>query len=162
MNTLVFTIVDFLHSLFTAIWIGGMVALAFAVLPSIRQSMEMGPESKRLIAEIRGRLSKLVYVAFVVLIATGVLMSNSSPLFEGFFSLSNPYSAVLTVKHILVAAMIVVSLLRSVIIPGRNMPEPKRMRLMMVLLITNIVLGSAVLLTSAYLSAAVREILPVS
>ncbi len=156
MNIIVFTIVSLLHNLFTAIWIGGMVVLAFAVLPSIKGSMGMGPEAKKLIDTIRDRLSRLIYVAFIVLILTGVLMSNSSSEFAGFFSLATPYSTALTIKHLIVASMIVISLLRSLVIPRQQMDEKKRMKVMMLLLLTNIVLGIGVLAVSSYLAALVR------
>ncbi|RLI55628.1 MAG: hypothetical protein DRO93_11840 [Candidatus Thorarchaeota archaeon] len=158
-NVVVLALVGFLHTLFTAIWIGGMIALALTVLTTIRKTLGMGPESKKLIDNIRNSLSKITYVAFIVLIATGVLMSNSSPLFQGFFTLGNEYSLALTLKHILVAIMIVIAILRSRVVPRLDMEEPKRMKLMMMMLVTNIILGCAVLFLSSLLSAVVRTYL---
>ncbi|MHA1247772.1 MAG: hypothetical protein ACTSPE_10625 [Candidatus Thorarchaeota archaeon] len=129
-NVVVLALVGFLHTLFTAIWIGGMIALALTVLPTVRKTLGMGPESKKLIDNIRNSLSKITYVAFIVLIATGVLMS-----------------------------MIVIAILRSRVVPRLEMEEPKRMKLMMMMLVTNIILGCAVLFLSSLLSAVVRAYL---
>ncbi|MCF2138375.1 MAG: CopD family protein [Candidatus Thorarchaeota archaeon] len=155
-NILLLTLVSFLHDLFTAIWIGGMITLGLTVLPTTRKVLGKSPETQKLADAIRERLSKVTYVAFIVLIATGVLMSNSSPLFEGFFTFTNEYSTLLAVKHIIVAVMIIIAILRSIVVPKMNMPGPKRLKLMMVLLFTNIILGCGIIFISGYLSAAVR------
>ncbi len=154
-NILVLSIVTFLHDLFTAIWIGGMITLGLTVLPATKSVLGKSPETQKVADAIRERLSKLTYLAFIVLIATGVLMSNASPLFEGFFSFTNEYSTLLAVKHILVAVMIIIALLRSIVVPKMNMPGPKRLRFMMALLFTNIILGCGVIFISGYLSAVV-------
>jgi uncharacterized membrane protein len=121
---IVFAIVTFLHDLFTVVWIGGLITLGATVLPAIRKTLGKGPQMKQLVDSIQKRLSVMVYVSIVGLILTGILLSNRSPAFEGLFHFGNTYSAVLTIKHILVLAMIGLTLYRSLILGRlRNPPH---------------------------------------
>jgi putative copper export protein len=36
-QTIVFALVTFLHDLFTAVWIGGLITLGFTVMPSTKK-----------------------------------------------------------------------------------------------------------------------------
>lgn len=151
---LVFAIMTFLHDLFTAIWVGGLITLGFTVLPAARQALGEGPQMKRLMDTIQKRLSRLVYVSIVGLILTGVLLSNRAAAFSGLFQLGNLYSTALTLKHLLVLAMIAVTLYRSLVLgPHREPLRPGQERLSAALLFANMVLGVVVLLLSG-LSAA--------
>ena len=151
---IVFTAVTFLHDLFTAIWIGGLLTLGLSVLPAIRQSLGAGPQTKQLMSAIQRRLSVAVYVSIVVLAVTGLLLGNRAPAYQGLFSFANPYSAVLSVKHVVVLAMVAIALLRSLAL-GRmgTLQAAKREKLSAALLFLNIALGVLVLLLSAYSAA---------
>lgn len=80
----------------------------------------MGPETKKLMDAIQKRLSMLVYVSIVGLLLTGLLQANRAAAFQGLFSFANPYSTFLTLKHILVLAMIAISLYRSLVLGRRT------------------------------------------
>ena len=126
-KTAVFAIVVFLHDLFTAIWIGGLITLGLTVLPAARQVLGKGPEMKALLAAIQRRLSVLVYVSIAGLIVTGVLQAQRNPAFEGLFTFGNAYSTVLTLKHIVVVLMIGIALFRSLVVTFatfRSVPRP--------------------------------------
>ncbi len=69
---------------------------------------------------IQKRHSVWVYVSMIGLVLTGLLQANRSPAFQGLFSFGNTYSSVLTIKHILVVAMIAIALYRSLVL-GRKM-----------------------------------------
>lgn len=56
-------LVTFLHNLSTVVWIGGLIALGIAVLPSARKVLGAGSQ-----------------------IVTGLLMTNRSPDYEGFLA----------------------------------------------------------------------------
>jgi putative copper resistance protein D len=143
----VFAIVVFLHDLFTAIWIGGLITLALTVLPSARQVLGKGPQMKKLLNAIQKRLSVLVYVSIVGLLLTGMLQANRSPDFEGLFHFGNPYSTALSLKHIAVVVMIGITLFRSLVLGRRQEPlTPSQEKLNMGLLLLNMVLGIVVLL----------------
>ncbi len=151
---IVFPTVLFLHNLFTAIWVGGLITLGVTVLPSAKRVLGMGPETKRLMDTIQRRLSVLVYISIVGLILTGLLLSNRSPSFLGLFNFGNAYSAVLSVKHILTLLMIVVALYRSLAL-GRSgrPPTPTQEKVKAGLLFLNIGLSVVVLLLSAVCTA---------
>jgi putative copper resistance protein D len=148
------TTVTFLHDLFTAIWIGGLIMLGLSVIPSIRNILGMGPQSKKLISTIQRRQSLMVYVSILGLVLTGLLHAKRSPGFQGFFAVGNTYSLILTVKHVLILAMVGIALFRSLTL-GRNgdRASPSRERLNAWLLYINIGLGVAVLLLSGVLGA---------
>jgi len=146
-----FAIVTFLHDLFTAVWIGGLITLGLTVLPSAKKVLGMGPQTKKLMDAIQKRLSVLVYVSIAGLLLTGLLLSNRNPAFQGLFSFGNPYSTVLALKHVLVLAMIAVSLYRSLILGRRSGPStPSQEKLSAGLLFFNIILGVAILLLSGF------------
>ena len=105
-NQAVFAIVVFLHDLFTAVWIGGLITLGIVVLPSAKKVLGMGPETMKLMNAIQKRLSVLVYVSIVGLVLTGAVLANRSSAFQGLFMFGSTYSVVLSLKHILVLVMI--------------------------------------------------------
>jgi putative copper export protein len=149
-----FAIITFLHDLFTAVWIGGVITLGITVLPSAKKVLGMGPQTKKLMDAIQKRLSVLVYVSIVGLLLTGLLQANRNPAFQGLFSFGNSYSAVLTIKHILVLAMVAVALFRSLVLGRRSGPStPSQEKLKAGLLFLNIILGVAILLLSGFSAA---------
>ena len=151
---IVFAIVVFLHDLFTAVWIGGLITLGVTVLPSVKKVLGMGPQTKQLMDTIQKRLSVLVYVSIVGLVLTGLLQANRSPAFQGLFSFGSTYSTVLSLKHILVLAMIAVALIRSLVLGRRSGPStPAQEKLKVGLLFLNIALGIGVLLLSGFASS---------
>ncbi len=150
----VFAIVTFLHDLFTAVWIGGLITLGITVLPAAKEVLGMGPQTKKLMDAIQKRLSVLVYVSIVGLILTGLLLSNRSPAFQGLFSFGNTYSTVLSLKHILVLVMVALALIRSLVLGRRSgPPSPAQEKLKVGLLFLNIALGIGVLLLSGFAAA---------
>jgi len=111
--------INFLHNVFTALWIGGMLTLAFTVLPAIKKILGKSKEMNALNSSIKKKLSLLTYISIVGLIITGLLMSNKaviSGLSTGFLSFGNEYSIMMSIKHILYFVMIFLSLFRSQIV----------------------------------------------
>ncbi len=150
----VFAIVTFLHDLFTVIWVGGMITLGVVVMPSAVKVLGKGPQTKQLMDTIQKRLSELVYVSIVGLVLTGLLLSRRSPAFLGLFHFGNTYSAVLSIKHILVLAMMAIALYRSLALGPRKGPlTPSQEKLKAALLFINIALGIALLLLSGICAA---------
>ncbi len=149
----VFAVIVFLHDLFTAIWVGGLLTLAFSVTPTIRSVMGSGPQTKQLLQAIQDRLSTLVYVSIIGLVVTGLLQANRSDDFNGLFRTGNDYSLVLALKHALVLAMIVIALLRSLGVKRLKLPNPAKEKLSIGLLFTNAALGVGVLLLSGLATA---------
>lgn len=151
---LVFALVTFLHDLFTAVWIGGLIATGVAFLPAARQAFGQGPETKKLMDTVQRRQSLLVYVSIVGLAITGALQANRNPAYQGLFDFSTAYSAFLALKHVLVLVMVAIALYRSLVLGRRQGPlTTSRERLSVRLLFLNIVLGIAVLLVSGVIVA---------
>ena len=67
-QTIVFGLVTFLHDLFTAVWIGGLIALGLTVMPSVKKVLGKGPQTKKLMDAIQKRHSVWVYVSLVGLV----------------------------------------------------------------------------------------------
>jgi uncharacterized membrane protein len=149
-----FAFITFLHDLFTAIWVGGLITLGLTVLPAARKVLGMGPETRQLMQAIQRRLSRLVYAAIVVLAVTGMLLARRSPAFQGVLSFATPYATVLSLKHILVLLMIVLALVRSLALGGATAPStPAQEKRKVALLLLNMVLGVLVLLLSGFSAA---------
>ncbi len=153
-ETIVFALVTFLHDLFTVTWIGGLIIFGITVMPSVKQTLGAGPQTKQLMASIQKRHSTFVYISIAGLLLTGLLMSRRSPDFGGLFSFATAYSAVLSIKHILVFVMIVISLIRSLVFGKDGRPDsPQKEKLKVILLLANLILGIVVLLTTGFVVA---------
>ena len=150
-KTIVFGLVTFLHDLFTAAWIGGLITLGLTVMPSVKEVLEKGPQTKKLMNVIQKRHSLLVYTSIIGLVLTGLLQANRTTAYLGLFSFGNTYSAVLAAKHILVLAMIVIALYRSLALAKTSNPGQEKLK--GILLIMNIVFGILILLLSGFADA---------
>ena len=148
---MIVSIVMLLHNLFTAIWIGGMFTLLFTVLPTLKKELGQDPKTQQLVLAIQKRLSLLVYFSILILLVTGLMLANRSPLYSGVLSTSNSYSLWLTVKHILYALMIVVAVARSQLIDRMSLSKPQNQKVKMFLLVTNVCLAVIVLFLSGYI-----------
>lgn len=112
----VFALMRFVHDLATAAWIGGMIVLAAGLLPALRRTLGMGPNTKALISAVQRRYGPLVYASIAALFATGLLMVRRNPQIAGFLNWSTPESALMAVKHLLVLVMVLLTVLRSLIV----------------------------------------------
>ncbi|MBN1262505.1 MAG: hypothetical protein JXB35_17625 [Anaerolineae bacterium] len=148
-------IVTFLHDLFTAIWIGGLIILAAAVLPALRKTLGKRPELRAASDAIQKRLSFLVYISMAGLWITGLLLVQRSGA-GGLFRFTSTYTTLLSLKHIAVLLMVVLALLRSA---GRRISEAfARPGIQAPLLLANLLLGVITLGLSA--ATAILHALP--
>ena len=154
---IVFGLVSFFHDLFTAIWMGGLLVSVLALLPAVKEALGAGPQVKKVMAAFQKRQRVWVYVSMAGLILTGLLMSNRSPEFQGLLHFGNPYSIVLSLKHLLVIAMIAITLYRTLVL-GKGAASPAKERLSLRLLLANAVLVVLVLLSSGFIAALVRPL----
>ena len=150
-KTIVFALVTFLHDLFTVVWIGGLITLGLTVMPSAKKVLGKGPETKKLMDAIQKRHSVFIYVSLIGLVLTGLLQANHTSEFLGLLSFGNTYTAVLAVKHILVLAMIVIALYRSLALAKASTPAQEKLKA--TLLILNILFGVSILLLSGFTAA---------
>ena len=141
-------LVMFLHNLFTAIWIGGLIVLAVTVLPAIKKQKE---QYKDLSKNIQKRLNTIVLVSIIGLWVTGMLLANRSTSFTGLLNTSNTYSFAMTIKHSLVLIMTTLALARTwLVVRTKKTSEPSMEKRGAIILVCNLILGIAVLLLSAY------------
>ena len=149
-------LISFLHDVFTALWIGGMLALAFSVLPAIKKVLGKSKETQKLNYQIKKKLSILTYISMAGLIITGMFMARQTEaagLYTGFLSFESEYSTLLSIKHLLYFLMISLSVFRSLIVDRvkKFAPEQKQ-KLNMLTLMLNVLAGLTVLFLSAYIS----------
>lgn len=142
----VMIIVGTLHDLATAAWIGGMLALALAVIPAARKSLGMGPQTVQLLTNVQNRLSVVSGISVAILIVTGLLLRRRA-VTMGIVNANSTYGAVLAIKHALSAVMVVIAVVRSRFVAANSM------KLKGGLLVLNIVLGVVVLGLSSWIAA---------
>ena len=153
---IVATLVRFLHDLFTVVWMGGLIVTVITYLPLLNKTFGPGPQLKQFMRAFQRQQGRWVHICMVGLIATGVMMSNRVIDPGQFFSFSDPYTAWLSVKHILVIAMIAIAFYRSIAL-GRKMEQltQEQVKLSMLLIVINAILAVAVLFASAVISVLV-------
>ncbi len=147
MQTILPIFITFLHDLFTAIWIGGLIFLGVVFIPVIKNQKQ---QYRELSKKIQKRLNTIVFVSIIGLWITGILLSNRSPSFLGFFDISNTYTFGLALKHGLVIAMTVLALARTQLVVRNKKITESTQKYGAILLLINIVLGVIVLFLSAY------------
>ena len=152
-NVLILGFIKFLHDLFTAMWIGGLIVMAAVIMPGVKKTLGQGPETKKVMTTIKKKMNNLVWLSIIGLLITGILLSNSSPLFEGVFSIANEYSMWLTLKHVVIAVMVINVILRGHVLTRMNLPPPREENFSKLLMVINLILGIVVLLLSGFLSA---------
>lgn len=148
-------IIATLHNLFTAIWIGGMITLAFVNLPALKQTITDTKARKQTSHVLQKRLQTLAIISMVGLAVTGILMTRLSSEVTGLFTFGSPYANALSIKHLLMILMLAVAFARSMV-NNRLFKQPakKLEKTSFVLLIVNIGLGIAVLALSSFLATA--------
>jgi len=154
MHQIVLAMEIFLHDLFTVIWIGGLFTLGVIVLPAVKKVLEKGPQTKAFMGAIQKRLGLLVYLSMAGLIITGLQLAKHAPSFQGLFSFENQYAIFLSLKHLLVLAMVAAALFRSLFLnQARTLSVQSREKWSGLVLALNIILGIGVLLLSGFSAA---------
>lgn len=110
MSQAVLAISLFFHILATVVWIGGILLIAFLVVPQVNNVLEDQPALHQILLRIRKRFAHVSNLALVVLIITGLLQMTADPNYGGFLRLDNQWSRVLLLKHLLIVAMAVLGL----------------------------------------------------
>jgi uncharacterized membrane protein len=128
-----------IHMIATVVWVGGLAALGFVVLPSARQALDAGAFAVFL-EKVQRRLDPLSWLSLAVLVATGLFQMSASPFYKGFLAINNRWAVAILSKHALVGLMIAVSAYMTwVLLPnlrriallearGRGTSEAERLR----------------------------------
>jgi len=149
-NIIIPTLIRTIHNFFTSIWIGGMAVIFFSVMPAIRQSVEEKPLQNKINQALIKYQSRWVYAGIILLTVTGILMARLSGEVSRPFDFSNPYAAVLSLKHILVIIVSMIAILRSQMMRHKQKEKkPGQNRIGNYLLAVNTVLGFIILILSS-------------
>jgi uncharacterized membrane protein len=97
-----------LHMLATVTWIGGLVTLAWLVVPAAKRSLEV-PAYLALLERMQNRLQSVGWFSLILLAGTGMLQLSANPNYDGFLSINNRWALAILIKHLMVVVMILVS-----------------------------------------------------
>jgi uncharacterized membrane protein len=100
-------VVNFLHSLATVLWIGGMLFMKLVMLPA--QEAIDPPQRGRLMGVAATRFTTVAWTSAVILVVTGLLKTPAGRLMD----FGSRFGTALAVKHLLIVAMIVIGLVIS-------------------------------------------------
>ena len=95
----------FFHIAATVIWIGGILLIAFLVVPELNRALAEQPALHQLLTRLRKRFTIVGNLALATLIVTGLLQMSTDPNYEGLLRFSNRWSQVLLLKHVLIIVM---------------------------------------------------------
>jgi putative copper export protein len=178
---IVMGIVRGLHDVSSAVWAGGLLTMALAVIPTMRSLRPRRPKQKvgtgddsggsvetsetersgrtplpaqaRFMVLLQQRLRKIVTVAIVSVFATGLLLLRLSLRSTGGLDPRSPYGAILIAKIVLSVVMVVLAIIRSAKLRalGDRPAEPEASGIS--LLLANAALAVVVLLLSGFAGA---------
>jgi uncharacterized membrane protein len=149
-NLLIPTLVRSIHNIFTSIWIGGMAAILFSFTSAIKHTVEDKTLQNKITQVMIKYHSRWVYAGIVLLMITGILMARLSGNVSRPFDFSNLYTAVLSIKHILVIIISLIAVLRSQMMKRKpKTMKPGQNKLGNYLLIINTLLGFVILILSS-------------
>jgi len=114
-------VINIIHILATAVWIGGAFFVHFILQPGMKQ---IDPQqSGKLMGIIAKRFSITAWTCIILLIITGIIKTPAGMLFDQ----STQLGQILTVKHILVILVISIGLVIGFyVVPNirKNAPKP--------------------------------------
>jgi uncharacterized membrane protein len=93
-----------IHLISTVIWIGWSAFLPLVVAP---RAVDAHSDGESLLAQMNRRLVPVAYGALAALGATGMIQMSAHPQYDGMLSVSNFWSALLFVKHLLIVVSVV-------------------------------------------------------
>jgi uncharacterized membrane protein len=161
----VMAIIYWLHMLATVAWIGSLAAISILVLPASKRTLKL-VDQLSFISAVQKRLEPIAWFSIGLLIATGLFQMSLSPHYNGFADTSTQWSLAILVKHLLGVVMLVVSAIQTwEVLPSiqrilmikdkaSEVELEKLNRRETILLRTNLVLSTLILLATAFARAA--------
>lgn len=153
MQSIIFPIIRFMHDLFTATWVGGLIVLSFVVLPALKKNAAI-KEPKIAIRAIQNRMKTPAIISMIGLAVTGMLLSKQSVTgFSRLFDFSQTHLVWLSIKHILMIVMVLLAVIRLTLNKkNESKKEGKLEKMSALVLFVNTFIGVVVLFLSAILS----------
>lgn len=101
-------LIYWLHMLTTVVWIGGLAASNFILMPLARATL---PEGAYLVFSERvlKRLQEIGWIALAVLVGTGLFQMSAHPAYQGFLRIDNAWAMAILLKHSVIGGMVLVS-----------------------------------------------------
>jgi uncharacterized membrane protein len=165
--TLALIVAYWLHMLATVVWVGGLVSLAWVVIPAARKSLD-NEAYLAFLGRLQTRLQGIGWFSLLILAGTGMFQMISHPSYGGFLAIDNPWAQAILIKHLAIGGMVVASayltwglapgLRRLALLQaaGRDVDETQRARLQAQeawLLRINVLLSIVVLALTAWARA---------
>ncbi len=96
-----------LHMVATVLWLGGLAAIQFLILPLAAAN---GRQSQaEALAQAQRRLDPLAWFSLALLIITGLVQMSANPNYQGFLAYANTWAAAILLKHIVFLGMTALS-----------------------------------------------------
>jgi putative copper resistance protein D len=115
------SLVNFVHLLATAVWLGGAIFIKAILEPAIKT---IDPrEAGKLQSSIAKRFTITAWTSIILLIITGIMKTPPGM----WFDLSSDVGTILTIKHILILVVLVIGLIIGLVaVPRlqRSAPAP--------------------------------------
>lgn len=153
MNPLIPGFIHALHNIATIVWLGGLFALAFLILPLADRIGD--PLARQdFLKQLQQRLFQWVLPAIIILMITGMLMTRASGQVARLFDFTNRYGILLSIKHILYFLMVLIAIGRQRMLRKlwQKPPEKSPDSLRPIPVYVNLILGIGVLILSGILS----------
>lgn len=159
MDLFILSIVNWLHLLATVLWIGGMMILPMVVMPILKTTVGPGPMFGKFMGAWGKKFTPLAFVCLIILIISGIVMMLYNKHYEGIGNITNLWSTIMLIKHIIVVLMLFIGIYLGVVV-GRKIeklmkgvesqkaPPPELSKLQnrqMNMAMTNLILGIIVL-----------------
>lgn len=105
MSSIVLSLAYALHMAATAVWIGGLFFLVFALPASVRNL----PDTLRrgVVRSAIRRFLPLAWLCVAVFVGTGLMQMSASDQYEGMLVIRNTWAAAILVKHVIIGGMVV-------------------------------------------------------
>jgi uncharacterized membrane protein len=94
-----------LHMLATVVWLGGLAALAFWVIPLGRRALDP-PGFAALLERLQQKLDVTAWLSLALLAGTGMFQMSAHPAYEGFLSVQSRWAGALLAKHLVIFGMV--------------------------------------------------------
>jgi uncharacterized membrane protein len=99
-------LITWIHLISSAIWVGGSLFIAVVIAPVLKTMSTSIEERLQIMIKVGRRFNKIAIPSLVILIATGIYNANQV-LIRPDFLISTGYGVMLTIKMILVVALLV-------------------------------------------------------
>ena len=118
-KVVLFGLMNSLHDVFTALWIGGLFTTALSFMPALKGLGMKSEAAKKVLKLYQSRLRVFAVISVVVLWITGLLLAKQSGTGFGLLSFATPYHSLISIKHLIVSLMVVIAIYRGFVLVAK-------------------------------------------